>query len=239
MQYQGSKNRLAKQLLSAIPRNGEAWVEPMVGGCGMMRHVTGQRIGADNNKYIISFWKAIQSGWEPPTTLTREEYDHIKLNIDQYDPALVAFAGIGCSFGAKWFGGYAKANDKDYVAISHRSCLKVRRAIEGVEFVYSSYKDLEIPANSIIYADPPYADTSGYKEQFNHDEFWDWCRQKFRQGHQIYISEYKAPDDFKPILEIQRMSVMNSSAAKSGTKFTEKLFIYNPERINEPTNRDK
>ena len=61
MKYQGSKNKIAKKILSAIPRNGEIWFEPFVGGCGMIRNVdnVSRKIGADNNEYIISLWIAV------------------------------------------------------------------------------------------------------------------------------------------------------------------------------------
>lgn len=225
MKYLGSKNRLAKQLLSVIPRDeNQIWVEPFCGGCGMMRNVTGPRVGADNNKYIIALLKAIQQGWTAPESLTKEEYNHIRYNNDEYDPALVAFAAVGCSFGGAWFNGYANSvNGRNYIDESRRAVLKLAPKIQDVKFIHCDYKDLELPENSIIYCDPPYKDTKGYKDEFNHGEFYEWCRQKFRQGHQIYISEFSAPEDFKCILEIEKTNSFDSFKSK---KQTEKLFQF-------------
>ena len=52
-------------------------------------------------------WKALQSGWEPPDIVTEAEYQYIKDHKDE-DPALAGFVGFGCTFGAKWFAGYAR-----------------------------------------------------------------------------------------------------------------------------------
>ena len=96
--------------------------------------------------------------------------------------------------------------------------------IIGVEFLHSSYQDLEIPPNSLIYCDPPYEGTTKYKDGFNHAEFWEWCRDKTKQGHLVYVSEYKAPDGFICVWSKE----VNSSLTKDtgGKKANEKLFVY-------------
>lgn len=43
--------------------------------------------------------------------------------------------------------------------------------------------------------------TTGYSDGINHDEFWQWCRERVYDGHKVYISEYQAPDDFITIRE--------------------------------------
>lgn len=53
----------------------------------------------------------------------------------------------------------------------------------------------------IIYRDPPYMGTAGYSDGINHDEFWQWCRERVYDGHKVYISEYQASDDFITIWE--------------------------------------
>ena len=52
-------------------------------------------------------WKALQQGWEPPDLVTFEDYEYVRAHQDE-NPALTAFVGFGCTFGAKWFGGYAR-----------------------------------------------------------------------------------------------------------------------------------
>lgn len=221
MKYLGSKNRIALKVLSAIPRDNELWVEPFIGGCGMARNVKGLRIGADSNHYMIALWKAIQSGWEPPLELSKELYYEIKVNPDDYDPALTAFAMVGCSFGGAWANGYANpVGKRNYVDESRRSCLKLKPLIQDIEFIHSNYEDLVIPDGSIIYCDPPYANTKGYKDQFDHDKFFQWCREK-SATNKVYISEYQAPDDFKCILSLEKTNSFDSYKTKNTI---EKLF---------------
>ena len=67
---------------------------------------------------------------------------------------------------------------------------------------YSDYRNIKIPKNSIIYCDIPYKGSKQYStsKDFNHDEFWEWCRDMSKQGHTVFISEYSAPKDFKILI---------------------------------------
>ena len=65
MRYMGSKRRIAKDLLKImlpLRKEGQVWVEPFVGGANLIQHVDGERIGADNNKYLIALFKGLQEG---------------------------------------------------------------------------------------------------------------------------------------------------------------------------------
>lgn len=235
MKYQGSKSKIAKEILAKInPNPNKTWIEPFVGGCGMIKHVNcKERIGSDNNNYIISLWKAIQRGWEPPYVF-KSEYDDIKSDPRSFEQELVAFAAVGCSFQGGWFNGYTnktitkEGNIRDYVDESRRSIIKLKPLINNIKLVNCSYDELPLPNKDscIIYCDPPYQSTKKYAHDFDHDKFWDWCRRKSIEGYEIYISEYNAPDDFKCILEINRTQSM--SHKKVDVKPKDKLFIYNP-----------
>lgn len=98
--------------------------------------------------------------------------------------------------------------------------LKQSTKISDVIFKCSSYDALDIPANSIIYCDPPYNGTTKYKDNFDSDAFWQWCRDKAKEGHTVYVSEYNAPEDFKCIWEKQ----INSNLGGTSKTATEKLF---------------
>ena len=98
--------------------------------------------------------------------------------------------------------------------------LKQSTKISDVVFKCSSYDALDIPANSIIYCDPPYNGTTKYKDSFDSDAFWQWCRDKVKEGHTVYVSEYNAPEDFKCIWEKQ----INSNLGNTAKTATEKLF---------------
>ena len=56
MQYMGSKNRIAKEILPIILKNKteeQVYVEPFCGGCNMIDKVEGKRIANDYNEYLI------------------------------------------------------------------------------------------------------------------------------------------------------------------------------------------
>lgn len=218
MVYVGSKRRVAKHLLPIIlagRRPGQVYVEPFVGGCNMIDKVDGPRIGADANPYLIALWQAIVSGWVPPTEfLTREQWQEIKENKEKFPPELVGFVGFGCSFGGKWFGGYAfDSAGTNRSAQSSRSCVKQAASLVGVTFVCSSYDQLAIPRNSIVYCDPPYSgDTSRssyFGKDFDHRTFWEWVRAKTQEGHRVFVSEYAAPEDFQCVAEVPFRTVMD------------------------------
>ena len=227
MRYVGNKTRLAKQLLPIILKDDDGnsdYVEPFVGACGMMSSVNRMwRRGYDSNKYIIALWKAVQNGWVPPQTLSREEYDDIKTNKDRYHNHLVGFVGFGCSFGSKWFGGYASSGGRNHCGESHRNVLKMSPHISGVLFGCSDYKDIVLNKRSIVYCDPPYQKTLGYAgATFNPDEFWTWCRKLAVDGHRVFVSEYSAPPDFRCVFE---RSVNVSVARSVCKKAVERLFV--------------
>ena len=87
-----------------------------------------------------------------------------------------------------------------------------------------SYNDVEIPAGAIIYCDPPYKGTAGYvanNDDFDHDEFYRWCREKSKTNP-VFISEYTAPDDFECVYEFERRQNFNVSSVKTQN---EKVFL--------------
>lgn len=230
MKYMGSKNRHAKELLEIIlkgRKENQYYVEPFVGGFNIIDKVDGNRIANDSNYYLIELFKAIQENWIPPTIITNDDYNYIRLHKDDFSPRLVGFVGFGCSYSGKWFGGYArgkdnKGNERNYCRESRDNILEQRERIKGIKIFNVSYDELEIPPNSIIYCDPPYQDTTKYKDKFNHEQFWDWCRAKAKEGHTIFISEYNAPPDFK---EVWSKKVNNTLTKNTGEKQgIEKLF---------------
>ncbi len=236
MKYMGSKNRYAKELLPIIlkDRTENQWyVEPFVGGCNMIDKVIGNRIGSDSHRYLIGLWKALQmDGFLLPENISNDEYDYIRKNKDGYPPALVGFVGFGCSYAGKWFGGYARGNDKNgdprnYCAESRRNVQRQRPKLKGVHFECIHYASLQIPPESIVYCDPPYQHTTKYKGKFDHAVFWWWCEGLARAGHSVFVSEYKAPVGWVSVWE---RKVNNTLTKDTGSKQgVEKLFVFNAE----------
>lgn len=233
MKYMGSKNRHSNELLKIIlkDRKSDQWyIEPFVGGFNMIDKVAGNRIANDSHYYLIELFKAIQLGWKPPINITEQEYQNIRINKNNYEPALVGFVGFGCSYSGKWFGGYARGNTnkgepRNYCNESRKNILKQYDGIQGIKIINKFYSDVELPPNSIVYCDPPYFQTTNYTNVFDHDIFWEWVRQLVKKNHSVFVSEYTAPDDFIPIWSKQ---VNNTLVKNTGSKKgIEKLFVHN------------
>lgn len=226
MVYMGSKARYAKELLPIILQGrkpGQYYVEPFCGGCNMIDKVDGPRIANDSNHYLIALFKYLQDGGKLPEHVTEQEYKAIKADPYLFDDWLVAFAGFLYSFRGKWFGGYGKSEIGRKQAKSQvGNLVKQTCFLKNIQFSSVSYLSLSIPPNSIVYCDPPYAGTTGYKDKFDSDIFWNWARQKQDEGHWVYVSEYNAPDDF---LCLWHREVRASSIGGTNKPATERLFI--------------
>lgn len=235
MKYMGSKSRVAKDISCIInnliiENDISTYIEPFVGGCNMIEHIKCQnKIASDNNDYLISMWKDLQKGWQPPKEMTKEMYLDIKENKEEYSPSLVAIAGFCATYNAKWFGGYAgivktKINTyRNYYDEAIRNIQKQVYKIQDVNFIHGDYKQFSNTKNALIYCDIPYRGTTQYgtSKDFNYDEFWDWvrCMSKYNI---VLVSEYNAPKGFKCIYEKQLTTTLDKNSRK---KDKEKLFI--------------
>lgn len=224
MKYQGSKWLIAKYILPIILKErgeNQTYVEPFVGGANMIDKVkTGHRMGFDSNHYVIEVFKALQRGWSPPTNISESIWRDIKGNKSKYPPELVGFVGICCSFGGKWFNGYAhpdKRDGKNRALVGTNNLLKQTPNIQDVEFDSCRYEivDFFIPNNSLIYCDPPYNNTTKYKDSFDSELFYDWCRMMVKKGHTVFVSEYSAHFDFELVFEKGHLTTLSSKCNKS------------------------
>lgn len=234
MIYTGSKRLLAKYIvpiLKSARKPGQWYVEPFVGGANMLEHFDGPRIANDNNQYLIAMWRALTNGWQPPTNVSESEYYAIKQAQGNYPPELVAWVGITCSFGAKWFGSYARGGNfagdrsQNYAQSAWNSVQRQLPKLQNVNWVCRDYNDLTMFPGSLIYCDPPYASVQHYKEKINHADFWQWCRIKVSEGHTLYVSEHQAPGDFQCVWEKE---VTNNLKMAHLGKRVERLFTYVP-----------
>ena len=237
----GSKARIAKHILPIILKDrkeGQWYVEPFVGGANMIDKVDGNRIGSDSNEHVIDALCFIRDHELPQNNkeFTEEMYKfgaklaregrlndlHLEARA-AYSYALIAF-----SFGAKWLGGWSRGKDskgeqRDYVAEQYRANIKQKPLLD-IWLQSCSYEDVQIPEEKVIfYCDPPYKNTTKYKDDFDHDKFWQWCREMVELGHQVFISEYNAPDDFVCVWQKEIQSGLNTNTTKKGV---EKLFIH-------------
>lgn len=166
--------------------------------------------------------------------MDKDIYTEIKNNKGNYPKYMVAIAGILASYNSKWFAGYAKTHiakapsdknvvTRNYYQESINNVLKQMPNLTDVKFVCGDYKDCGVDiCNAMIYCDPPYANTTGFKDKFNHSDYWEWVRQISKDNFVLY-SEYQAPDDF---IEIWAGEVKITLDNASRSKSVEKLFTY-------------
>jgi len=227
MRYLGGKSKIRKQISAYLEsvREGREYLEPFVGGAWVLQEMSGKRIASDGNDALITMYKALQDGWVPPDSITEETYQEYKRNQVDTDP-LTAFIGIGCSFGGKWFGGYARSAGKDcYAKTSKNSLLKQLPLIKDVDFRYGLFHEHN-PKGMLVYCDPPYEGTTQYGafKSFDHTFFWNTMRE-WSKKNTVIISEYKAPEDFKCVAEFN--SQMGMTTGKERPVRVERLFMYN------------
>lgn len=226
MRYIGGKNRIAKELAPILLASEPAVVvEPFCGALNITLALIKLRpevtvYASDSHYDLIQMWQAVQDGWSPPSELTRAAYDALK-NETASSP-LRTFAGYGCSFSGKWFGGFAAdGTGRNYCANARNSIEKARPLLENVVFSCRNYNACVIPANSIVYCDPPYADTTkpGVRGVFDHPAFWEWA---VSLPVECFVSEYTASEGTRIVWE---KLVKTDMATKSGKGVrTEKLF---------------
>lgn len=235
MKYMGSKNRIAKHLLPIMLAECEKhdikkWVEPFVGGANMIDKVPDsfERVGYDLNDHVIHALIDIRDNAEKlPDSVSEEEYKSYKGSSPQ---SITSWIRFECSFGSKFENGFARAKDgKNYAGIGHRSALKQSPKIQNVEFICDSYENLDFE-NCLIYCDPPYAGTSGYKTgDFDRDKFFDWCRNQAKKNI-VFVSEYNVPDDFECVWQGEIKTNFASQRKKATHNAVEKLFVLKGEK---------
>ena len=236
MKYMGSKNRIAKHILPIILKDrkeNQYYVEPFVGGANIIDKVDGLRIGNDANKYLIAMWKGLQENLERPYFIDKDLYSLARTAFNNQDNTkfndfLIGWIGWMGSYNGRFFdGGYSghSVGKRDYISEQIKNTEAQLDKIKDITFIHSDYSKLEIPNNSKIYCDIPYKDTKQYasSKNFNYDNFWNWCRGMSKKGHQVFVSEYIAPEDFECIWE---MKVTNSMNTTKTYKPVEKLFKY-------------
>ena len=225
MRYMGSKARHAKHIIPIL-MNGhdqtKPYIEPFVGGGNMIDKVPADiRWGSDVAEYAVAALSAMSKGWMPPDTLTNEQYNAMKNDPTAFPAELVGFAAYSCSYGGKFWGGFARSAGRDHANEQHRAMVKRLPDLSGVKFTCAGFETLIIPAGATVYCDPPYAGTTKYKGGFDHAVFWAWA-ERLSATRRVFVSEYAAPDGWECVWEKETTSSLTKdTGAKRGI---EKLF---------------
>lgn len=227
MRYLGGKSKIRKQLaafLEALRKPEQQYVEPFVGGGWVLQEISNPRQAGDGNAALVALYQAVQDGWEPPDFVSEETYAAYQAERPSGDP-MTAFCDFGCSFGGKWFGGYARGSGRNFAAECRRNVLKQKPMLEGVAFHHRLFHEWA-PTDSLVYCDPPYAGTTAYGafEGFDHTLFWETLRGWAAAGNTVVVSEYQAPKDFVCVREFG--SRMGLTAAGERPVRVERVFLH-------------
>lgn len=105
--------------------------------------------------------------------------------------------------------------------------LSIAKPYDNLTTSAISYEQYEHQEGDVVYCDPPYAGTDGYWRSgvFDTDKFWQWVRTR---EYPVYVSEFKAPDDFVSIWEKRRPNCLSRpTAEREGQQYVvENLFIH-------------
>ena len=242
MQYMGSKNRISKYIVpiiqSYISSNIKGYIEPFMGGCNVIDKIQcNKRIGIDIHKQLIELLKYARDYSDLLLLhISEEEYNNVKNNKDNYEDWYLGLVGFCATFGAKYFGGYARGFKEDKITPRDlqneaiRNLKKQATNLKDIKFYNCSFLDLPKDKinNCVIYCDPPYRGTTKYKtEEFPYEEFYQWCRD-MSENNTVLISEYNMPNDFTCIWQKETKVNFDSNRTSNDNKNKriEKLYIY-------------
>lgn len=194
-----------------------------------------KRIGCDIHKQLIALLQYAQLHEEDiPERILEEEYKTVQANKENYPDWYLGLVGFCASFGAKYFGGYARSyhGDKsgDQSAGAIRNLRKQLPNIKDVEFKNIRFQDLPLDKleGYVIYCDIPYRGTTKYStEPFPYEEFYDWVKAA-SDKNTVLISEYSMPEEFTCIWQKETKTLLSSQKEKMSDKNirVEKLFTY-------------
>lgn len=217
MVYPGSKNKLAKSIVPILQgeidsRGITTYVEPMGGGGNLIDKVRcKRRIYNDSHPYLVALLEHVEEtgGKDLPETVTKEHHTYVRRHPEEFEPWYVGLIGF-VSYGGKWNDLYPNPSAKlasrnrsgkdDKAGQMIKNIKKQAPRLKGVEFRCGDYRELDIPDGSLVYADPPYKNTAGYKgtESFDHETYYSWLRELAKRCA-VYCSELWMPDDFEVV----------------------------------------
>lgn len=241
MVYQGSKGQikdwLVPKLQKIIDVEGitQYW-EPFVGGANVITDVKClHRLGTDKNRYLIALLEKARDDFDAiPTSIDFEIYDRARalykaglFDNDMPDWLIGAIGFLGSFNGRGFAGGYAKPSpSKNYYTSTRNSLARQAPALQGIQFhALEYYQHTPLPG-TLIYCDPPYANTKPYgyaSERFtNYEAYWNWVR-KMSETCYVICSEEEFPDDFIVIATIDKRRTID---AKNKIVKQEKLGVW-------------
>jgi DNA adenine methylase len=231
MKYLGGKWRIRNWVAGHIRDHAvgcHTYLEPFLGSAAVLYALDIQvqrKIVSDVQPDLIKMWQAVKDGWEPPY-VDRTLYEMMRQSKNVSE--LRGFSGFCCSFGGKWFGGYARDSVMDQRGYSTEGASylkKLRPILQDVEIFCCSYEAHSPSQGWIVYCDPPYESTTRYNatRKFDTNRFWRTMDRWVEVGAKVLVSEYNAPPHWQTLDSIEKtVSIKRSRSPRAVA--VEKIF---------------
>lgn len=215
--YHGGKKRIGLEIANVISDlvntfndndiKFKGYCEPFMGMAGVYQHSIDKirvntYLGGDANESLIKMWSVKKL--DPPKQCSLKIFNKYK-NTSSSSPSK-GFIGHACGFRGIYFGSFSYLVDKDRMTRQLTEVNRVRKLLNKVKFKAGNYDQFSHLRDFIIYCDPPYEKQSVYYDEdhklrkFNHQKFWDWCRE-MSKNNLVLVSEYNAPKDWIKIYQ--------------------------------------
>lgn len=209
------------------------FIEPFAGGMNLTSLWHGVRWANDADPELIEmWWYVLSKGYVP--YVSKDHYNYVRKNPRHVPRWKVGLAAYVYSYRGKKWGGYARTvtskdgGIRDYAREAQNNMQRQLESLFPVLVTNYHYADMELPdADScLIYCDPPYAETTGYRSDFDTPAFWNWVRNLSVNGYTVYTSEYNAPEDFECVWEKGVRMSLHNTGDKPVRTHTERLWKY-------------
>jgi len=217
------------------------YVEPFCGYCHVLRRVVNKATlaASDCHPLLLRLLGAVQAGAPLPSHITKERYYSLKRSgCDSVERAAACF---GYSYNGKAWGGYTASYTRpggsiDDTWATRRRYYQRLRASPGfatATLTQANYRTAiaqsaatATPQTTLVYLDPPYANTAGYggTPRFDAAALWDTAREWSRRGAVVLVSEYAAPPNFVSVASQSKPSSMAGGHRQAPR--TERLYAH-------------
>lgn len=165
---------------------------------------------SDANKLTVGALTLGQSQFRFDLSTLDEGYYYRVKQAEALGDGIRGAVAFGLSFGGKEWGGVARPVAK-YAAAWNRWADRFG-ALTNVRVALAEYQTLVCEPESIIYCDPPYDGTTGYKTgRFDTQAFWAWCKRIAAEGHKVFVSSEHTP--FRLVAEFSRNRNTNGNSS--------------------------
>lgn len=226
-QYHGGKHRHGKKIAEVINpmlAGHSGYCEPFHGMLGVYRHISDTPnltyLAGDLNKSVNLMWIEAQKGWVPPNRIVSKE-EFLRLKFDGTSTPEKGFIGCSHAYNGLYFRCYCMTeNMRNAIpgAAKRVSDIALNTVVKKVKFSYGEYKQFSDLRNFVIYCDPPYEGTIGYRndeskgsnpyDHFDNSEFWKWASEMAKYNT-VIVSEFSEPKcvDFEVLLDFKNRDI--------------------------------